>query len=156
MASTTNRPTSYWGWQPTYGPLYKLPPTKSTINLKKKKKNPLVYIENLIRPPISLPFSQVALVLGLFCTPIKQNLAHLTFKYLKVQTLHNKISIYQPILNLKKPTPQNPFTSYSFFLFYGTLTLPIGTATIPQNSASVLTIPKKKKNLTNFFFLLAF
>ena len=130
-----------------------------------------MYIENLIRPPISLPFSQVALVLGLFCTPIKQNLTQLTFKYPKVQTLHNKISLYQPILNLKKPTKALSFLFLFFFLFCGTLPLvPLPAPktqlinysktkqnkTLSSQPSLVLTIPKKKKKKTFFFFLLAF
>ena len=129
---------------------------------------PLVYIENIIRPPNDEhPTTHIPSILpslfqlGLFYTPINQNLAHLTFKYPKVQTLHNKFSLYQPILNLKKHT--RPFFLFLFSLLWYTA---IGTN--PQNSAqynqtkpnlklsSILTISgEKKKTIFPSFFLLS-
>ena len=85
-------------------------------------------------PPYLFHSPNLALVLGLFCAPIKQNLAYLTFKYQNSKHFTTKFHFINPFSiskNLRKP-----FLSCSFFFFPPLLWhIATSTTTSPQNSA---------------------
>ena len=95
---------------------------------------------------------QASLVLA-FIPQIKQKAGPLTFKYSKSKY----ITIKFHFLHLKNPPTEEsliPFTTFFFFL--DTLSLPTGIASQPPNLSISPPIRRKKKFLTNFFFLLTF
>ena len=95
-----------------------------------------------------------------FCTPNKTKTwptLHLNTQKSKYFTtkfhfINLKKPTVEPILNLKKPTPRNPLTSYSFFcLLWYTFTSHWYCYQPPKLSISPYNPPKKKK--PNQFFL---
>ena len=94
-----------------------------------------------------------ALVLGLItlCTPNKTSWP--------VQVRIQKTKFHFLFISKNPPTdPRNPFFYFLFFcfVFFDTLSfplVPLPTYQPPKLQSSVLTVRKKKKIMTNFFFL---
>ena len=94
-------------------------------------------------PPYLFHSPNLALVLGLFCAPIKQNLAHLTFKYQNSKHFTTKFHFINPF-SISKNLPKTlSFLFFFFFpLFYGSLPL----VPLPTPKTQLISHSKTKQN----------
>ena len=94
-------------------------------------------------PPYLFHSPNLALVLGLFCTPIKQNLAHLTFKYQNSKHFTTKFHFINPFsISKNLPKTLSFLFFFFFFLFYGSLPL----VPLPTPKTQLISHSKTKQN----------
>ena len=119
-------------------------------------------------PPYLFHSPNLALVLGLFCAPIKQNLAHLTFKYQNSKHFTTKFHFINPF-SISKNLPKT--LSFLFFFFFfsssmahchqyhyqppklSSLVIVKQNKTLNSQPSSVLTLQGKKKQPFSSCFL---